>query len=123
MEAGVFGDGDFDAATGGFQMPVAVARRIASYFDAPGGGASFDVVVGTGDGDGAAGCVGFDPPAGALDSDGAGECASAEVAFDRGDFDAAGSAVEASIVPKIAGPDGAAGGFDLHRAIDAVDVD
>src|SRR5262249_45263192 len=123
METGVFGDGDFDAATGGFQMPVAVAGRIANYFDAPGGGASFDIVFGTGDGDGAAGCVGFDPSPGALDSDGAGKCASAEVAFDGGDFDTAGSAVEVRIFAKITGPDGAARGFDLHRAIDTVDVD
>ncbi len=123
MEAGVFRDGDFDAAGNGFQMPVAVADGIAGDFDSAGSAAGFYVVVGTSDGDGSARGVGFNAAAGRTDVDGAGKRVGTKIAFDGIGLYTAGSAVDARVVPKIPNVDGAAGGFNLHGAIDVFDAD
>src|SRR5579859_3045770 len=97
MEACVFGNRNFDAAAGGFQMPVTVAGRIACDLNAAGSAAGFDVVVGPGNGYSAASGVGFDATARSLDRDGAGKCVGAEIAFNGVDFDRAGKAGEARV--------------------------
>ena len=73
MEAGGLRYRNFDAARSGFKMPITVARGIAGDFDSAGGAASFYVVVGANNGDGAAGGFRFDAAARAGDVDGAGE--------------------------------------------------
>ncbi len=123
MEAGVPGNGDFNAAGSGFEVPIAIAGGITGDFNAAGGGVGFDVVAGTSDGDRAACGVGFDAPAGGFDIDGAGDGANAKVTFDRVDLDAAGGAGDARVVAEVADMDGAAGRFDLHAAIHVFDGD
>ncbi len=51
MEAGIFRDGDFDAAGSGLEMPVRVAGGISGDFNSAGSAAGFYVVVGADNGD------------------------------------------------------------------------
>src|SRR5262249_24450928 len=72
IEASVFGNRNFDAAAGCFQMPITVARRIAGDFDAAGGRTGFNVVASAGNDHSAAGGFSIDAPSGSLDRDRAG---------------------------------------------------
>jgi len=122
MEAGIFWNGNFDAAGSGFEMPIGVAGGIAGDFDSTGSAAGLDVVVGADNGDGAAGGFGFDTTARSGDAERTRKGMSAQFTLNGIDFDAAACGGDASVVAEIGGVNGAAGGPDGDRTVYAVNA-
>ena len=122
MEAGIFRNGNLDAAGSGSEMPIGIAGGIAGDFDFAGSAAGLHVVIGAHNGDGAVGGFGFDAAAWGGDVDGAGNSVSAEIASNGIDFDAPACRGNARVVAEIAGMNGAAGGPDGDRAVYAVNA-
>jgi len=122
MEAGIFWNGNLDAAGSGFEMPVGIAGGIPCDFNSTGSAAGLHVVIGTDNGDGAAGGFGFDAAAWSGDVERARKRMSAQIAFNGIDFDAAACGGDAGVVTEIADMNGAAGGPDGDRAVYAVNA-